>query len=129
LLASSPGFILRLAAPFQLLLILPALGPALAALITRRLERSDNAEFRGLDLEPRMHAHWRWYVLAVATLAIILLIAHVFSASLPLTAGSLAPRHGSALISVLALSVLANPFEEIGWRGFALPRLQAAHGR
>lgn len=111
-----------------MLLILPAVGPALAALITRRLERSDNADFRGLVFELRIQTHWRWYVAAAGLPAMILLIAHASSASSPLTTESFAPRHGAALIPVLAISILANPFEEIGWRGFALPRLMAKRG-
>jgi membrane protease YdiL (CAAX protease family) len=118
----------RLAAPFELLLILPALGPALAALLTRRLERSERADFRGLDLQPRLRARIGWYCAAVAVPAIILLSAYASSATLPLTSESLMPRSGSELLALVAISISANPCEEIGWRGFALPRLQARYG-
>jgi len=127
-LASAHGFLPPLAAPFQLLLILPAIGPALAAWFARRLERSERPEFRGLDPHPCLRARVGWYCAAVALPAIILLVAYAASTALPLTAESLMPRSGSALLAVVAISICANPCEEIGWRGFALPRLQARYG-
>lgn len=127
-LARAYGFLPQLAAPLQLLLILPAIGPALAAWLTRRLERSERPEFRGLDPHPRLRARIGWYCAAVLLPAIVLLMAYASSTTLPFTDGSLIPRSGRALLAAIAISICANPCEEIGWRGFALPRLQARYG-
>ena len=36
--------------------------------------------------------------------------------------------HSSTLPAIFIGRLLINVWEEIGWRGFALPRLQARHG-
>ena len=68
----------------------------------------------------------RWYALAVALPLGIVGAAAVLSRWLP-QAPSPAPLRGHDFALFLLLSLLANPWEEVGWRGFALGRLQARY--
>ena len=106
-------------------------GPTLSAFImTGATEGREGV--RGLL---RRIVLWRvglwWYLFVLAGIPAIILLSTVF---LP---GALASFEASAVPSTLFLYVVAGPvflfiggpvFEEIGWRGFALPRLQRLHG-
>jgi membrane protease YdiL (CAAX protease family) len=111
---------------FQFLLILPAIGPMLAAVIVTRAaygKAKVDALFRAL-------VQWRvglvWYVVAVFGPLALFWLGQVATpifggTTLQLVAqGDLVPIALSALI----MSLLSNPWEEVGWRGFALPHLQ-----
>lgn len=114
---------------FQSLLILPAVGPMLAAVIVTRVvygKPKVQDLFRGL-------IRWRigivWYAVAVlgpvALLWLGQIITPIFGGTVIQSAvqGDLFP----IVISVLVMSLFSNPWEEIGWRGFALPHLQKQH--
>src|SRR5215211_4123654 len=106
-------------------------GPTLSAFImTGATEGREGV--RGLL---RRIVLWRvglgWYLFVLLGIPAIILLSTVF---LP---GALASFEVSAVPSTLFLYVVAGPvllfiggpvFEEIGWRGFALPRLQRLHG-
>src|SRR5829696_5339143 len=106
-------------------------GPTLSAFImTGATEGREGV--RGLL---RRIVLWRvglwWYLFVLAGIQAIILLSTVF---LP---GALASFQASAVPSTLFRYVVAGPvflfvggpvFEEIGWRGFALPRLQRLHG-
>lgn len=100
-------------------LVLAATGPALAAALVVRW-----AALRRLPLWPRVGV--RWYGLAlVLPLALVLGAALLARWGPP---GSVAvPARGGNFGWFLLLSGLANPWEEVGWRSFALRRLQATH--
>lgn len=111
---------------FQPLLILPAIGPMLAAVM---VTRAAYGKTRVGDLfKPLLW--WRvlpgWYLAAIAAPIALLLAGQSitkwlgFSATQPASQGELLPL----AISAFVMSLLANPWEEVGWRGFALPHLQ-----
>jgi membrane protease YdiL (CAAX protease family) len=105
-------------------------GPLLAALIVIPLTQG----LSGLrDLGSRMirwRVGWYWYVVAIGLPLAVLLVAVALNVALGAGAPSLAQLGPlSSLIMVFAVRLI-NPLdgpmgEEPGWRGFALPRLQA----
>lgn len=102
---------------WQSTLLLAATGPTLAAVLVVRW-----AALQQLPLWRRVSV--RWY-----GLALVLPLALVGGAALlarwrPSVSGAV-PLRGERFEWFLLLSVLANPWEEVGWRSFALRRLQA----
>jgi uncharacterized protein len=102
------------------LFVLLVAGPTLAALaLTARREGAGAA----LRLASRL-LRWRaplrpWLIAAVATPLAGWLIGRLFA-----TAGELEPLPLSALLPLLVMLVITGPLgEELGWRGYALPRL------
>jgi membrane protease YdiL (CAAX protease family) len=109
---------------------LGALGPALSALfVTRAIAGRD-----GLREIARRLVFWRvggvWLAVAVlspfALLALAALLLRVFAGAWPAWDGLAAAVRSPAWALDTAIASLVYGFgEEIGWRGFALPRLQA----
>src|SRR5215210_4285066 len=119
--------------------------PATASLLRRLLTRHPLVSFfvmagvtggrEGVRRLLRRIVLWRvgfrWYLFVLLGIPAIILVSTVF------VPGALASFQASAVPSTLILYVVAGPvflfaggpvFEEIGWRGFALPRLQLLHG-
>ena len=117
-----------IAVPFARLLPFVAIGaisPMLAALITSRFEGSGwRAAFRPLR---KWRANPAWYVLALCLPGAILALG---MATLQLVSGRnvgpfiYPPSNAQAITGMIVVAL----GEEIGWRGFALPRLQARYG-
>jgi len=110
------------------LLLLGTFSPGLAALcLTARREGSSGVRaLLGRILLWRVSP--RWYVFAVGYMAAIKLVAALLHRA---TAGAW-PRFGDTPLYLIPLAILFSaPFqagEEIGWRGYALPRLAARFG-
>ena len=104
-------------------------GPLMAALIVTALSEGG----QGVAALMRKMSHWRvnplWY--AVALIGPFVLTALAGAAAV--AAGAPSPGLGvysdwsGILTSLLATAVLIGIFEEVGWRGFALPRMQRNH--
>ena len=101
-------------------------GPLIAAVIVS-LMAGGLRELRALlEQVARWRVHPVWYVIAVTGPFLISLIA----GALTVSTGAPAPDpHGyrdtvAILITLLSTIVIVGLFEEVGWRGFALPRLQ-----
>ena len=130
----SPSSNDRTANPLFLLAILAApLAPTAASLLLTSL-LDGRVGFRELlGRLGRWRVGWRWYaaallagplpiLLAAALLAVLLrspeFLPGIFTAPAPL---------GLVLLGV-AVGLAAGIFEELGWTGFAIPRLRRAHG-
>lgn len=121
------GVIRGPAAPYMNLAGVGLFGPMLAALIVARIDPEGPGARTLLRLILRWRVHPRWYVLALVLPALGFLAVRAAYGLIARDAGAwLYPpadaQHAAAL-------VVAPIGEEIGWRGFALPRLQQRYGR
>ena len=81
----------------------------------------------------RLHGVWRWALLALAWVPVLVLLSALISRFMGrhISVAPVFPAAGPALISLISVRFLYQLFfynavgEEVGWRGFALPRLQA----
>jgi membrane protease YdiL (CAAX protease family) len=111
---------------FQFLLLLPAVGPALAAVIVTQVTYG---AARVNDLLKALF-QWRvglvWYLVAVFGPLALLLSGRIITSLLGFSAGGSAFQGDlfSLAVSAFVMSLFSNPWEEVGWRGFALPHLQ-----
>jgi hypothetical protein len=108
-------------------------GPCLAGLIVTRLAEGAGAPRRQLGGLRLWNVGWRWYAFIVASP----LVLHLAVIAADWALGGLPPAFfqaegvpgGNVLLVLLGLIVLQilqrGLGEETGWRGFALPRLQA----
>lgn len=104
-------------------------GPAIAALVVAALA-SGRA---GITALWRQLIHWRvhvgWYVVALAgpfaVAVLAALLAVPLGASMPTWAGY--TDWATVLATLVQTVIIVSLFEEPGWRGFALPRMQFRH--
>jgi membrane protease YdiL (CAAX protease family) len=107
---------------FQLIILIGAFAPALAAIIVRKfVERSGFAD-AGLAIEPDQ---WRYYVAAVvipiAVVAFVVIAAPRFGLSPSTSSGALVRAPGLLAFSLIAAPILWG--EEFGWRSYLQIRL------
>ena len=111
---------------FLSLFIFYDIGPALAAVIVLQVAHG-KTEVRGLL---KGLIRWRvgpvWYVVAVLGPAVLFLAAQLITKLLGFSVTITAPpvELSPSVMFGSVLGLFANTCEEIGWRGFALPRLQ-----
>lgn len=112
---------------WQVFLILPAIGPAAAALIATRRSLSpggmDEASWVSLKGPLSRPVPSQWWAVAVVLSVGSMLAAAVLSSGIH----QARVISNASVLSVTLFSVMsiaANPLEEVGWRGFAQRRLQ-----
>ncbi len=111
--------------PFDsfLFTILGSAGPTIAAVIVLMLTEGKNSP-RDLFQSLFQRAGVGWLLLALLTPLVLVLIAWALE---PLLGGpqlAFATLPWSAMLRFLPITLLSNVWEELGWRGYALPRLQ-----
>ncbi len=107
----------------------PWVGPTLAAIIMTSITEGKAGLLRLWDRLRQWRAGWQWYLFILVGIPALLLLGII------LQPGMLASFHGLTsrlLVSypvtfVVVFFGVALP-EEIGWRGFALPRMQPRYG-
>jgi membrane protease YdiL (CAAX protease family) len=107
------------------------LGPTLSAFVMTGVTEGREGVRRLVRRIVLWRVGFQWYLVVLLGVPAIVLLSTV------VVPGALASFQASAVPSTLFLYVVAGPiflfaggpvFEEIGWRGFALPRLQRLHG-
>lgn len=112
----------------EVLFIAGIFGPALAGAAATRLSgRSVRAWLRGIV---RWRVPGRWYAVALGfPVALVVGVSTVYALLGHPVEPSLVPgRWATYLSGLLFVAILGGGQEEFGWRGFALPRLEARYG-
>lgn len=104
--------------------VLGLFGPALAAIIVTAIAEGGAGVRALLSRVVQWRVGWVWYVAALGLPFALTLAARGFQLVLGGSTNA-GPGDPIALIATLALLVVG---EELGWRGFALPRSQARYG-
>ena len=112
--------------PHRNFTIFYAIGPALAAVIVSQVAHGKTGVRDLLKGSIRWRVGPVWYIVAVLGPVVLFTAAQVITKLLGLTETIVVPQGNLSLYAIFAFAVnfLANTCEEIGWRGFALPRLQ-----
>ncbi len=124
-LAASAGLSFFAHPLWAVTLIFPAIGPALAAKLALQWQRTGHTATPLLSLF-RWRVSWRWYAFAIITPLLLVAVSTGLSHWLVQQTLPVSMRLKDFMLFLL-LSVLVNPWEEVGWRGFALTRLQARY--
>ena len=111
-----------------LLWLLGGLGPPVAAIVVTRFADGSQSSRQLLGRLFRWRIGWQWYAVAVllpgfVVIGAISIDAQVRGVTTPLPA----PEFVLLFVGlIVASATIGGGLEEIGWRGFALPRLQAS---
>jgi uncharacterized protein len=106
-------------------------GPTLSAFIMTVTTEGREGVRRLLGRLVLWRVGFRWYLFALIGVPLIMLVGTmVYSMELPNLAALGGPSYLLGYLASFALvTVLGGPLlEEIGWRGFALPRMERLHG-
>jgi hypothetical protein len=100
-------------------------GPAVAAVIVLGIASGRRGLSELWQQMTRWRVGWVWYLVAPGLVLLYTLVAFVVARLLGATAANSAGLTVSAaLMTILQLLILGGQWEEPGWSGFALPRLQ-----
>jgi membrane protease YdiL (CAAX protease family) len=93
--------------------------PALVAWLILRIGGTPEERIAWRGRLTRVRVGWRWYAVALLALP----MTHLVGVGVAAAAGGTFPFHPGAF-ALLPIFLLTNFGEEIGWRGYALPKLQ-----
>jgi len=115
--------------PATVLITIATLGPALGAITAATYESGRSGVRTLLAQAGRWRVGWRWYIIALIGPALVMLAGFLLWRALGGPPPPAPPKSAWVSLPVLII-VLFVPalFEEVGWRGFALPRLQPRYG-
>lgn len=128
-----PGFSAALLPEkFGGLAFLPTFGPALAALLVAGVAEGADGIRKLLQSLFQWRVKWVWYLVVLGgpalTMAVAILLYNLWNRSFSLQDFwawlSLFPEHVTTLALIFLFMLVSIWGEEIGWRGFALPKLQ-----
>ena len=116
--------------PSALVILLQTLGPTLAALVTATALGGTEGRRRLLARVRIWRVARRWYLFAIVGIPAVCLLAALALPGAFVGLGGQSPvKLGIEFLAVVVVGFVSGPlFEEPGWRGFALPRLQAQMG-
>jgi len=106
--------------------VLGGVGPLLAAYIVLRILHGAGATEELFAPLLRWRVGVGWYAVALCGYPVIWLAALALKGELGTAIDQVTPS--LTLLSAFAITFIAAIPEEVAWRGFALPRLQARHG-
>jgi membrane protease YdiL (CAAX protease family) len=112
-----------------LYIIKPFVGPTLAAIIMTRITEGKEGLHRLRQRLAQRRAGWQWYLLILVGIPALILLGIVIQPGMLASFQGLTPRLlvTYPLYFAIVFFGVALP-EEIGWRGFALPRMQPLYG-
>ncbi len=122
------AYIYGLPAPYPVAWFLGIFSPTIAALVVAMLSGGGAAVKAVLAGFTRWRVGLRWYLAALSLVLVPLAIALVYIAMGNPPRGLLPGVSAWALMGQFVFTLFSGPLaEEAGWRGFALPRLEARH--
>lgn len=101
-------------------------GPAVAALLVAVLSEGKEGLLRLLRQLGRWRIPWRWYLVAFGLPCLLVVASAVLTVAGGAPAPDLGPNPGWFMLAgtFATTLVVIGLFEELGWRGYALPLLQ-----
>ncbi|WP_418280755.1 CPBP family intramembrane glutamic endopeptidase [Halorubrum sp. DTA98] len=108
--------------------LLGGLGPPIAAVVVSQLTDGSQSTRQLLSRLLRWRVGWRWYGVAILFPGLVVISAVIIDAQVRgLTTSFPSPDFVLLFVGLtVASATIGGGLEEIGWRGFVLPRLQAS---
>ncbi|SDK58549.1 CPBP family intramembrane glutamic endopeptidase [Natronorubrum texcoconense] len=108
--------------------LLGGLGPPISAVVVTRMTDGSQSTRELLSRLLRWQVSWRWYGVAVLLPGVVVISTLIFDSQIRgMNTPFPAPEFALLFVGmIVASSVIGGGLEEIGWRGFALPRLQSS---